>query len=88
MLKLGFNSEIPRLNYRLVNIYASLTELIARLRRNGEPSLTRYAAAVMKVSFTLNIDRARKELAYSPVITTEQCINDYLEWAKDTKALE
>ncbi len=84
--KLGLTRKIGKLNYPIVYAYACMSELRANLNGGREPALTRYAAAVMKVSFTLNITKATEQLGYKPIITTEQCIDDYLAWAKETKA--
>ena len=82
--KLGYEAPVPRMNFQLVNAFASIAELIARLRNNGEPVIHRYGVALMKTSFTLNIDKAVNQLGYKPVTTTEECINEFLEWIRDT----
>jgi len=78
--KLGYNKKIGRVPYPVVYFAASLSELIAKLRGGYEPSLTRYAAGIMKASFTLNNDKASKQLGYKPVISSMESINEFLEW--------
>jgi nucleoside-diphosphate-sugar epimerase len=78
--KLGYTRKIGRVPYPLVYFAASLSEFIAKLRGGYEPSLTRYAAGIMKASFTLNIDKARDQLGYTPIISSKESINEFLEW--------
>ena len=80
---LGYEVLAPKINYHLVNTIAGMAELIARLRNNGEPVINRYGVALLKTSFTLNIDKAVNQLGYKPVITTEECISEFLEWVSD-----
>lgn len=81
---LGYEAPVPRMNFQLVNAFASIAELIAMLRNNGEPVIDRYGVALLKTSFTLNIDKAINQLGYKPVITSEECIKEFLEWVRDT----
>ncbi|WXF83133.1 NAD-dependent epimerase/dehydratase family protein [Xanthomonas translucens pv. undulosa] len=60
---------VPR---RLALALATVGEQIA-LRRRGqpEPRLSRYGIGVLGYSQTLDIGRARRELGYAPVLSTE-----------------
>jgi nucleoside-diphosphate-sugar epimerase len=78
--KLGYTKKIGRVPYPLVYFAATLSELTAKLRGGYEPSLTRYAAGIMKASFTLNNDKAREQLGYKPQISSMESINEFLEW--------
>lgn len=84
---LGYEVSVPRMNYHVVNAFAMLAEFIARIRNNGEPAIDRYGVALLKTSFTLNIEKAVRQLGYKPLITTEECIQEFLDWVKETKIL-
>jgi len=60
---------VPR---RVALALATVGEQIA-LRRRGqpEPRLSRYGIGVLGYSQTLDIGRARRELGYAPVLSTE-----------------
>ena len=78
--RLGYDKKIGKIPYPIVYFAASLSEMIAKIRGGYEPSLTRYAAGVMKASFTLNNDKAHDQLGYKPVISSMDSINEFLEW--------
>lgn len=78
--RLGYNKKIGKVPYPIVYLAATVSELVARIKGGYEPSLTRYAAGVMKASFTLCNDKAREQLAYTPVISSMDSINEFLEW--------
>jgi nucleoside-diphosphate-sugar epimerase len=80
-MKLGYNTDVPRMNYWLLYGFARMAELTAKISNRGEPLIQRYGVNLLKTSFTLNINKAIDQLAYSPVISTEECIDDFLEWA-------
>lgn len=44
------------------------------LRREGEPVLTRYGVDVVSLSMTLNIDRAREELGFEPLLSQDEAV--------------
>lgn len=80
--RMGYDKKIGKIPYPIVYFAASLSELIAKIRGGYEPSLTRYAAGVMKASFTLNNEKAKQQLGYKPVISSLETINEFLEWYK------
>jgi nucleoside-diphosphate-sugar epimerase len=80
--RMGYDKKIGKIPYPIVYFAASLSELIAKIRGGYEPSLTRYAAGVMKASFTLNNDKARQQLGYKPIIRSLDSLNEFLEWYK------
>lgn len=47
-----------------------------------EPILTEYGVGLLSCTCTLNIERAQKELGYSPQISTEEGIQRFLSWWK------
>ncbi|MDR0299574.1 MAG: NAD-dependent epimerase/dehydratase family protein [Streptococcaceae bacterium] len=74
------------INLSLSKAYAaaSLLEFIYKtLRLKGEPALTRYTAATLGTSQTLNIDKARAKLGYIPAVTIEEGLDIYANWWKE-----
>ncbi|TAD88422.1 MAG: NAD-dependent epimerase/dehydratase family protein, partial [Bacteroidetes bacterium] len=47
-----------------------------------EPVLTRYSVGVLANSLTMDISKARQKLNYQPVMTTQDGINEYIQWKK------
>lgn len=45
-----------------------------------EPRLTAYSAGVLAFGQTLNIDAAKHDLRYKPIISIEQGMNDFARW--------
>ena len=48
-----------------------------------EPLLTEYGVGLLSCTCTLNIDRAKKELGYSPTISTSKGMELFLSWWKE-----
>lgn len=47
---------------------------------NKEPPLTKYSAAVLALGQTLNIDAAKQELHYKPILSIDQGIQQFADW--------
>jgi len=62
---------------------ASLNEFIHRYFLGGrEPALTRYSVGILSTSMTLDISKAREKLGYTPVQSTVEGIQEFVEWYK------
>ncbi|MCD4770137.1 MAG: NAD-dependent epimerase/dehydratase family protein [Bacteroidales bacterium] len=83
--RLGYDNKPGRLPYGIVYFVAWISEIIAKIRGGYEPSLTRYGAGVLKTSFTLNIDKAKRLLGYNPIISSAESIEEFLEWYRSIK---
>ena len=59
------------LPYRVVYALAGLMELRATLL-GGEPMLTCYTAAILAKTQTYNIEAARRDLGYEPVVSVAE----------------
>lgn len=81
--KLGFDPRLKKINYRVVYIVAYLSELLSKLTGGAEPVLTRYGVGVLKYSLTLDISQAKKILGYKPVISTEESLNEFVDYFKN-----
>lgn len=68
--------------YWLAKKIACGLELIYNLpfMHHAEPALTSYSAGVLALGQTLNIDAAREELKYQPVVTLEEGIHRFAAW--------
>lgn len=70
-----------RIPYGLLYVLAGLSEVRARWLGGGrEPALTRYGVGVLAKSCTLNIDKVRQRLGYTPRQTVEEAIEEFVNW--------
>ena len=67
-------------NFRVAYFAAFLLEFVSRWITKKEPSLTRYSVGVLSKNFTLDVSKAEKLLNYNPVITTEESIEEFINW--------
>ena len=83
ILDMLFNELGEKANYRKMNInlmyfVASVIEAFYKLFRiYKEPMITKYTIATLGYSQSLNIEKAKKDLGYSPKITLEEGIKKY-----------
>lgn len=80
--KLGFDTELSSIPYPVVYAVAAAGEFYSLLVSKKEPVLTRYGIGVLKYSLTMDISAARHILRYTPVITTEQSIDEFVKYYK------
>lgn len=79
--------EIPRveksISYKAAyRIGAVLETVYTVLPFSGEPSMTRFVAGQLAFSHYFNIERARKELAYSAVVNPYEALRKTIAWVK------
>ncbi|MEZ0371791.1 MAG: sterol-4-alpha-carboxylate 3-dehydrogenase, partial [Candidatus Sericytochromatia bacterium] len=73
-------SKIP---FVLAYSIAGAMEVAAKADpKQPEPSLTRYSVIMLARSQTLNINKARRLLGYAPVQTTNEAMDEFIEWWK------
>ena len=78
--KIGEEPRYRKLPLGLLLFLASLLEGVYKLFRiYKEPSITRYTVMTLGYSQTLNIESAKKDLNYKPVMTLEEGIIKYAE---------
>ncbi|MEK4852892.1 SDR family NAD(P)-dependent oxidoreductase [Paenibacillus sp. FSL H7-0756] len=81
---LGLPLHTRRLPYPVAYTAAALMEGIYKvLPIPGEPLLTRYSAAALGISQTLDITLAREQLGYQPRITTDEGLRAFAEWWRE-----
>jgi nucleoside-diphosphate-sugar epimerase len=74
------------LPYKVADTAALLMETWAKwTRAQQEPVLTRYGIAAIHFSTTLNIDKAKNLLGYSPSQTNLDGINEFVDWYEKNK---
>lgn len=76
--------HIKKLPYALMKWFALADEMAHHLPgMRGEPRLTRYTAGVLAFGQTLNIQAAKKDLAYHPQIRIAEGMEHYARWYYD-----
>ncbi|GGI82323.1 NAD-dependent epimerase/dehydratase family protein [Legionella impletisoli] len=67
--------------YSLARMLAKVLELSYHgLNLSGEPRLTSYTASVLALGQTLNIEAAKKDLGYKPIVSLEEGIKRFVNW--------
>ena len=80
MNDIGMKAKYLRLSQDLIYGIASFIENTYKtFNIYKEPPLTKYTAITLSYSQTLNIDKAKKDLNYKPIITIKEGIKKYAE---------
>ena len=77
--RLSLDANLRALPYRVVYGLAGLMELRAALF-GGEPTLTRYTAAILAKTQTYNIEAARRDLGYEPAVSVAEGVERALDF--------
>ncbi len=81
---LGKEFKYRNISFNKAFRLANALELISKTVLLGkEPVLTRYSVSVLSKSQTLNIDKAKQELGYSPSVSIEEGIRNFVDWWKE-----
>ena len=80
--KLNKKKVTKRVPYKVAYFVTYINELVSKMFNLGEPSTTRYSIGILAKSFTLNIKKANDILKYVPNQTTQEAIEEFLEWFK------
>ena len=73
--------KIRYISYPLARTVALFLECMYRiLPLQGEPRLTRFGAGVLALGQTLNIDAAKQDLHYAPIVSLEQGMHHFAKW--------
>lgn len=79
-LQIGEETHYKKLPVGLLYAAATLLEVVYKLFHiYKEPSITRYTVLTLGYSQTLNIDGARKDLNYQPIMTLSEGIKKYAD---------
>ena len=78
---LGTPLKIQSIPYSVAQALAYCLETMYRLLPlKGEPRITRYSAGVLALGQTLNIDAAKHDLNYKPLVSIEQGMHQFATW--------
>jgi len=80
---LGLEFSGKKISYGLVNTIAHILEWKSKLTNREEPALTVYSAGTLAKSFTMDISKARELLGYVPKVTTNEAIQEFIDWFKE-----
>lgn len=83
LLLLGHEMSKKRIPYSVVKTLSQIMELKAKLTNYQEPALTTYGVGVLARSFTMDISKAKLLLGYSPKISTDEAIDEFVRWYKE-----
>lgn len=73
----GTKLNLRAVNYTMADLLAGAMELVSR-GTGREPTFTRYTLGLLAFSQTLNIDAARNDLGYSPVVSLQDGLAEAL----------
>ena len=83
---IGEKPKYLKLPFGLVFGISSFLEWFYRtFKLSGEPALTKYTVCTLAFSQTLNIEKAREKLGYTPIISLSEGIKEYGQWWKENK---
>ena len=78
---IGLQPIVNKVNFFTAYFVAYIMEISASfLFKEKEPSLTKYSVGVLSKNFTLDISKAKELLNYKPIISTNESINEFLDW--------
>ena len=52
----------------------------SRITNKKEPTLTVYGVGTLAKSFSLDISKAKKLLGYKPQLSTDEAIDEFINW--------
>ena len=71
--------------FKVAYFAASILEWVSWITRK-EPSLTKYSIGVLTKTFTLDISKAIDLLNYKPIISTEESIEEFINWYNENES--
>lgn len=80
---LGHEMNKKKVPYSLVKFVSQLMEWKAKLTNDNEPALTIYGVGVLAKSFTMDISKAKTLLGYSPKVSTNEAIEEFVSWYRE-----
>lgn len=82
---LGHEMNNKKVPYSVVKMLSQIMELKAKLTNYKEPALTTYGVGILAKSFTMDISKAKLLLGYSPKISTDEAIDEFVSWYREVK---
>lgn len=78
---LGYELSDKQLSFSAAMRIAAVLEFISKFTKK-EPTLMRYSVSTLANSLSIDITKAREKLGYEPKMTTDEAIEEFLEWFK------
>lgn len=72
--------KIKHISYNFARRLAYILELIHSFPGMGEPKLTQYGCGVLALGHTLNIDAAKQDLNYKPLLSIAEGMRQFAHW--------
>jgi nucleoside-diphosphate-sugar epimerase len=72
-----------RVPFWVASALARILELKSVVRGGAEPPLTVYSVVTLARSFTMDISRARENLAYEPRVSTAEAMAEFVDWYRE-----
>jgi nucleoside-diphosphate-sugar epimerase len=80
---LGHEMNQKKVPYSVVKLVSQIMELRAKLSDYKEPALTTYGVGILAKSFTMDISKAKSLLGYSPKVSTDEAIDEFVSRYKE-----
>ncbi len=82
---LGISFKFKKVPMKLLWVIAfALEKFYGTFLPKKEPILTRYSVAVLGLDRTLNIDLARRELGYEPIVSFDEGLRRTIQWFQES----
>ena len=83
--KLGKEPPKKKVPFGIVKLVAQGMELKSKLTNMREPALTKYGVGTLAKSLTMDISKAKELLGYTPKVSTEEAIEEFVKWYKENE---
>ncbi len=83
LLMLGHTINKKKIPYSIVKMLSQIMELKAKVTNYQEPALTTYGVGILAKSFTMDISKAKSLLGYSPKVSTNEAIDEFVSWYRE-----
>lgn len=83
LLMLGHEINKKKIPYPIVKMLSQIMELKAKVTNYQEPALTTYGVGILAKSFTMDISKAKSLLGYSPKVSTNEAIDEFVSWYRE-----
>ena len=81
--KLGKIPPSKKVPYGLIKIVAKAMEIKSKMTNMKEPTLTVYGVGILAKSMTMDISKAKALLGYKAKVSTEEAIEEFVDWYKE-----
>lgn len=83
--ELGYDEVKGKISKRGAYLIACFLESISRLTTGKEPALLRYSVTTLSCSMTFDVTKAKLKLNYTPVLSIDDSIEEFINWYKSKK---